>query len=60
MNPARETAVTPTPPVADASALQPSQPLETRLICKAMRIRVLKEFGDASAVRKLLSGLVAH
>lgn len=31
-----------------------------RLICEAMRIRVPEEFGDASAARKLLSGLVAH
>ena len=31
-----------------------------RLICEAMRVRVPEEFRDASAARKLLSGLVAH
>ena len=31
-----------------------------RLICDSMHIRVPKEFGDASAARKILSGLVAH
>lgn len=31
-----------------------------RLICESMFIRVPEEFGDASAARKLLSGLVAH
>jgi hypothetical protein len=31
-----------------------------RLICEAMRIRVPEEFGDASAARKFLCGLVAH
>ena len=31
-----------------------------RLICDSMHIRVPSEFGDASAARKLLSGLVAH
>ena len=31
-----------------------------RLICDSMHIRVPREFGDASAARRVLSGLVAH
>ena len=31
-----------------------------RLICDSMHIRVPREFGDASAARKVLPGLVAH
>jgi hypothetical protein len=31
-----------------------------RLICDSMHVRVPREFGDASAARRILSGLVAH
>ena len=46
MNPAREIAVTPTPQHADASALQPSQLLETATDVLLQGLHLLFQLGD--------------